>query len=465
MILQGFSLPDNFQALEKFGNAKLSLSGPCTLWSYVHLYGGTLEVDSAINDGGVITNSAIQTGAGNGGTNFIGVPAGTPLEVGMSVLHGRLPTGTTILSIVDINADPVVAEISSNSDGTNRTESGSIGMAGAIGIINTSAANFRWVNSATLKYDGPTNSTNRAFTIDNGDTATWEIIAGSNLTVSGGTAATSGKLTKTGDGTLTLSGTQAYTGATAVDAGTLGLVGGSQASPITVASGASLGFTLGSTTSSTSSVDLTNGTVKITGAVDNASDYQLMTASSFTFTDPLTQLAPTITDYELQVLNSGTELWLVYTGVAGTPFDTWAGTGTLGPVTFDGDTNADGVQDGIAFLLGVANPDDNANGNLPTESESGGALILTFNCLPSGDRGTAELRVSHSNSLGSWTATVDEVPDADDAVPDNDVTFVVDTVSEAPLNKVTATIGSAAAAGGKLFGRLEAIEEPVILVE
>ena len=41
---------------------------------------------------------------------------------------------------------------------------------------------------------------------------------------------------------------------------------------------------------------------------------------------------------------------------------------------------------------------------------------------------------------------------------DNNVTFVVDTVSEAPLNKITATIGSAAAAGGKLFGRLEGTE-------
>lgn len=49
---------------------------------------------------------------------------------------------------------------------------------------------------------------------------------------------------------------------------------------------------------------------------------------------------------------------------------------------------------------------------------------------------------------GTWTA--------DDAFPDNNVTFVVDTVAEAPLNKITATIDSAAAAGGKLFGRLDA---------
>ena len=162
----------------------------------------------------------------------------------MTIVHGRCALGTTITAITDINADPIVALISPSASGPDTTESGSIGFTGALGIFAPAASKLRWVNSATLKYDGPTNSTNRAFTIDNGDTATWEIIGGSNLTVSGGTAATSGKLTKTGAGILTLSGTQAYTGATTVSAGTLGLVGGSQASPITVASGASLGFTL-----------------------------------------------------------------------------------------------------------------------------------------------------------------------------------------------------------------------------
>jgi hypothetical protein len=146
---------------------------------------------------------------------------------------------------------------------------------------------------------------------------------------------------------------------------------------------------------------------------------------------------------------------------SGTPFDTWAATGTLGPVTFDGDTNKDGVQDGMAFLLGVANPDDDANGNLPTVTEDGsGNLVMQFNCLPASARGTAELRVAHSNNLGSWTATADVVPDANDPTPDNHVTFVVGAGPAGPptLNKVTATIGSAAAARGKLFGRLEATE-------
>ncbi|MGA0900093.1 MAG: hypothetical protein ACO3SO_06795 [Luteolibacter sp.] len=40
---------------------------------------------------------------------------------------------------------------------------------------------------------------------------------------------------------------------------------------------------------------------------------------------------------------------------------------------------------------------------------------------------------------------------------DGKVSYVIDTVSEAPLNKVTATIDSSVASGGKLFGRLQAV--------
>jgi hypothetical protein len=51
-------------------------------------------------------------------------------------------------------------------------------------------------------------------------------------------------------------------------------------------------------------------------------------------------------------------------------------------------------------------------------------------------------------------ATVDQVPDSTDALPDNGVTFVVTPGS--PTNSVVATISPTEAAGGKLFGRLHA---------
>jgi fibronectin-binding autotransporter adhesin len=127
-------------------------------------------------------------------------------------------------------------------------------------------------------------------------------------------------LLKGGDGILELTGTNTYTGATNVSAGTLALVGGSQTSAITVATDASLGFTLGSPTTSTASVDLTDGTVKITGSPSGS--ILLMTADGGITGTPL--LAVAIPGYALAKANLDTELWLNSTGAS--PYDTWAAT-------------------------------------------------------------------------------------------------------------------------------------------
>jgi hypothetical protein len=132
-----------------------------------------------------------------------------------------------------------------------------------------------------------------------------------------------------------------------------------------------------------------------------------------------------------------------------TPYAAWAG-GAL----FDADTNGDGVKNGLAFLLGASGPNANALSKLPTVTESGGGLVMTFDMLNAASRGTATLSIEHSSDLGigdAWEAAA--VPDVDNTV--NDVVF--DIEGSGPLD-VQATIPVSKAAAGKLFGRLKATE-------
>jgi autotransporter-associated beta strand protein len=308
----------------------------------------------------------------------------------------------------------------------------------------------------------PTNTTNRTgtFTGDGDVTITGAVTNG----VGGATACA---LTKSGTGTLTLKGINTYAGATTVNTdGTLALVGGSQSSAITVNAGGALGFEIGSATTSTSSVNLTNGTVTISnpGSVDNSSDYLLMTAASgFTFTDPLTQLGTAIPNYELQLKNSNTELWLVYS-VGGSAYQTWA----TGNEPFDGDANGDGVKDGLAFLLGAATPATDATGLLPTTSQTGGNLVMNFTCLATAERGTATLTLEYDGDLaGTWLSVpVPAAVGAPNPIVETTTTGSVSFVATDggtnangdALITVEATISDATeSASGKLFGRLKAV--------
>ena len=249
---------------------------------------------------------------------------------------------------------------------------------------------------------------------------TLDVDSGKTHTYSGNARLATGMyLTKTGPGTQVLSGANDYTGATTVSQGTLALVGGSHASAITVASGASLGFTLGSPTTSTKSVDLTNGTVKISGTVNNVDDYRLMTAAlGFTFTNLVTQLHDPITGYELELQNSNTELWLVKTGGA-TGYAAWqSANGTAGGR--DDDHDGDGVANGIEHFLG-GNAITTGFTVLPgVDKALDGTLSVTWtkSATYTGAYGT-DFVVETSDSLtGAWTV---------EASPGN-VTITGDTV-------------------------------------
>jgi fibronectin-binding autotransporter adhesin len=107
------------------------------------------------------------------------------------------------------------------------------GVASNLGAASSAASKLVFDGGA-LQYTGAGSTSDRAFTINTGKTATIEVTnVAANLTLAGGTAASTGSLAKTGPGTLTLTGAQAFSGGATVDGGKLAIGNGG--------SGASLG--------------------------------------------------------------------------------------------------------------------------------------------------------------------------------------------------------------------------------
>lgn len=134
-------------------------------------------------------------------------------------------------------------------------------------------------------------------------------------------------------------------------------------------------------------------------------------------------------------------------------FDSWIiGSPQTG---FTDDPNHDGVTNGLAWLLnGTAMGDSRSR--LPLRSTAGGKLILNFQCLKAGARGTAILDVQYSNDLGKtdpWHSAA--VPDSTPPGPINGVVFTVTPITASNYQNITAEIPQTAASAGRLFGRLQ----------
>lgn len=156
--------------------------------------------------------------------------------------------------------------------------------------------------------------------------------------------------------TLTLTGANTYTGTTTVAAGTLALVGGSQASPITVSSGASLSFAIGSPTTSSSSFNVTAGTIKVTGTP--TLDSHTLIASSTGITGTPTLDAP-ISVYLLKKYDDNS-LRLI------SLYQDWADTNdaTGGPAA---DTDGDGYSNLMEYAFGT-DPAVNSPGSIAIDA-------------------------------------------------------------------------------------------------
>jgi fibronectin-binding autotransporter adhesin len=214
-------------------------------------YGGILTLSAATrinSDAGLLTLSNTGTILGaTFGLTVGGIAGSTTINSIIGTTTGGLTKdGPGTLTLTGVNTYTGATTI------TNGVLSvGSIGNGGTAGNLGkaTAASNKLVFDGGTLQYTGTTSTTNRAFIINADKTATIDVTSStSNLTFSTSNSApdTGSALTKTGLGTLTLSGDNFHEGATTIIAGTLNVTGslttgGTTESAVTVGGAGSTG--------------------------------------------------------------------------------------------------------------------------------------------------------------------------------------------------------------------------------
>ncbi|MEY3898777.1 MAG: hypothetical protein RLZZ214_4299 [Verrucomicrobiota bacterium] len=446
-------------ALTKLGSGKLSLTGSLNYTGNTAVSAGTMDfapVSGTSTLTGNITGSGAITKSGNGTTIFAGGAAGNTVSGTLAVNGGTLQIGSSttfndntqrLTAISSVSVASTATLVLNNSlaladgkapitlAGTLTGDTTGIALDGfhRLGALTMNGGTLTTYNGGSLVYQayalkgdvavggssvstisaGGTSDYNgihlaislpdvtRTFDVaDATSSSAADLIVSARLLDSSNSAGAS-SLTKSGAGTMRLSGNNSYTGATTVTEGTLDLAAGSGTSAITVNSGAFIGFALGSPITSTSSLDLVAGSkIKITGTTDGSSSYTLMTAAGGITGTP--ELESAIPDYALALESGGTVLKLNSTAVV-PGFSSWI-TGTFaGGATVPGakqgpndDPDNDGVSNLVEYAIfgqdpTVANPTIGSfSSNVLSFTKSAGTSGLTYAIEESSDLGISD---------------------------------------------------------------------------
>ena len=439
----------NTAGLTKTGAGTLTLSGSNNYGGTTTVSGGTLAVSNAansgvfnLNSGGTLQLSGSNSNSGqinnNAGSTLIGTGSGS-MGTSRIVPRGTLQlqadgggTWSNLINGVGRNGNPVVivdretpgavagsdlwtlnnAPFNVDNNGSLTFEKGANVTSGTPTIditqgfdssesINPSTQTFT-ANDVDVLVNGSGNSRGRNYIFQG--TSTGNVIYGK---IDESNTSRIITFIKRGTGTWTISSNDNdYTGNTTVEARTLGLDGAGLTSPITVETGAALGF--GLTTPSTTTQSCTfqaSTTVEIFGTPADTS-YTLLTASSITGTPTLD---PPIAGYSL-VIDGGNPLKLVGSGGGGSAFDTWATSNGVPTGSEAVDSDGGGQINLYEFGLG-GNPDPVTGG-----ANDDGSLLNAFSSdvVPGGDpEGVLTILVRDAAAAGFSASGNDQVSTAD----------------------------------------------------
>jgi len=236
---------------------------------------------------GVIASGASRTltlnGSGTGGATFSGILGDGTGTLGITVntTGGGVTTfsntGSTYTGQLTVQSGTLKIDTANNA-----SSNGELGNSANAVILGGSGS------TGTLEYTGATASSSKKFTMATGGSGAFQIdSAATNLTLSG-VIDGSGGLTKTGDGTLTLTGVNTYSGATTVNSGTLSVTGVGAGGKISTSSalvlgGGALNFSFSNNGVQTfNGVTVNSGSSSVTSSGGNAPNPYSLTLGSIT---------------------------------------------------------------------------------------------------------------------------------------------------------------------------------------
>jgi autotransporter-associated beta strand protein len=199
--------------------------------------------------------------------NYVPVPESTPMSAQFSAPVSI--SGGASLTVHTLYVDPATTFTAGNASLTFDTLQLQRGATPAKLVVNGTVT-IAGLSGATAKIGTDAGGSSTGLVDLSGGTRTLSVVDGAaavDLDVS--VPVTNGGLTKTGSGTMVLSGVSTYSGATTVGVGKLTVAGSTGGSPVSVSGGASLGGTgsiggtvtlaAGSTAAQRATLDLTDG--------------------------------------------------------------------------------------------------------------------------------------------------------------------------------------------------------------